>query len=244
MRMIAEAGRGVVVLLREPTPTALSERVRGFIETGRPQSELRDYGIGAQILIDLGVRDMILLSNTDAPSSASTAMGCTSSAAGPIAGRAADMAQAPHIMIVEARYYAHIADELAKGAIAALDAAGATHRARRRCRAPSRSRRRSASPRRRPKRHRPALRRLCRARLRHPRRDHALRSCLQRDARAACRSWRCAHELAIGFGVLTVENEAQALARARVDKTNKGGEAARACLAMIELKRRFGLVAP
>jgi 3,4-dihydroxy 2-butanone 4-phosphate synthase/GTP cyclohydrolase II len=63
MRMIAEAGRGVVVLLREPTGTALSERVRGFLETGRPQFELRDYGIGAQILIDLGVRDMILLTN-------------------------------------------------------------------------------------------------------------------------------------------------------------------------------------
>ena len=50
-----------------------------------------------------------------------------------------------------------------------------------------------------------------------------------------------AHNLAIGFGILTVENEAQALARARVDRRNKGGEAANACLAMIELKRHFGL---
>jgi 6,7-dimethyl-8-ribityllumazine synthase len=49
------------------------------------------------------------------------------------------------------------------------------------------------------------------------------------------------HRLAIGFGILTVENEAQALARAAVEKRNKGGEAARACLAMIELKHRFGL---
>jgi 3,4-dihydroxy 2-butanone 4-phosphate synthase / GTP cyclohydrolase II len=64
MHMIAAEGRGVVVLLREPTPTALSDRVRGFIETGEPQRELRDYGIGAQILIDLGVRDLVLLSNT------------------------------------------------------------------------------------------------------------------------------------------------------------------------------------
>ncbi len=31
----------------------------------RPSSELRDYGVGAQILIDLGVRDMILLSNSE-----------------------------------------------------------------------------------------------------------------------------------------------------------------------------------
>ena len=36
------------------------------------------------------------------------------------------MADVPHIMLVEARYYAHIADELAKGAIAALAAAGAS----------------------------------------------------------------------------------------------------------------------
>jgi 6,7-dimethyl-8-ribityllumazine synthase len=46
---------------------------------------------------------------------------------------------------------------------------------------------------------------------------------------------------AIGFGILTVENEAQALARARIDRKNKGGEAARACLAIIELRQQFGL---
>jgi 3,4-dihydroxy 2-butanone 4-phosphate synthase/GTP cyclohydrolase II len=64
MLTIAEAGRGIIVLLREPTPTALSERVRGLIENGSAGPELRDYGIGAQILLDLGVHDMILLSNT------------------------------------------------------------------------------------------------------------------------------------------------------------------------------------
>jgi 3,4-dihydroxy 2-butanone 4-phosphate synthase / GTP cyclohydrolase II len=63
MQIIAEEGRGVVVMLREPTPTALSERVRGYIESGQPQRELRDYGIGAQILLDLGVHDMMLLTN-------------------------------------------------------------------------------------------------------------------------------------------------------------------------------------
>jgi 6,7-dimethyl-8-ribityllumazine synthase len=45
--------------------------------------------------------------------------------------------------------------------------------------------------------------------------------------------------LAIGNGVLTVENEAQALARARPDEKNKGGEAAQAALAMMTLKDRF-----
>lgn len=64
MRMIGEADRGVVILIREPRPTALSDRVRRKI--GEPVEnfpQLRDYGIGAQILVDLGVKDMILLSN-------------------------------------------------------------------------------------------------------------------------------------------------------------------------------------
>lgn len=46
--------------------------------------------------------------------------------------------------------------------------------------------------------------------------------------------------LAIGNGILTVENEAQALARARPAEKDKGGEAAKAALAMLELRGRFG----
>ena len=68
MRMIEEEGRGVLVLIREPNRTAISQRVRAKLgEEGDPDfigDELRDYGVGAQILLDLGVRDMILLSNT------------------------------------------------------------------------------------------------------------------------------------------------------------------------------------
>jgi 6,7-dimethyl-8-ribityllumazine synthase len=45
--------------------------------------------------------------------------------------------------------------------------------------------------------------------------------------------------LAIGYGILTVENEAQALVRADPDGRDKGGESVRACLALIELARRF-----
>ena len=45
--------------------------------------------------------------------------------------------------------------------------------------------------------------------------------------------------LAIGNGILTVENEAQALARARPEEKDKGGEAAKAALAMLALKARF-----
>jgi 3,4-dihydroxy 2-butanone 4-phosphate synthase/GTP cyclohydrolase II len=65
MRMIGEAGRGVIVLIREPLPTSLSDRVRARIGgTATASDQLRDYGVGAQILLDLGVREMILLSNT------------------------------------------------------------------------------------------------------------------------------------------------------------------------------------
>src|SRR3954454_6590622 len=46
--------------------------------------------------------------------------------------------------------------------------------------------------------------------------------------------------LAIGNGILTVENEDQALARARPDDKDKGGEAAKAAIAMLELRTRFG----
>jgi 3,4-dihydroxy 2-butanone 4-phosphate synthase / GTP cyclohydrolase II len=64
MRMIGETGRGVVVLIREPLPTSLSDRVRARVAGGTPPTDqLRDYGVGAQILLDLGVREMILLSN-------------------------------------------------------------------------------------------------------------------------------------------------------------------------------------
>ncbi|MEZ5710491.1 MAG: 6,7-dimethyl-8-ribityllumazine synthase [Blastomonas sp.] len=46
--------------------------------------------------------------------------------------------------------------------------------------------------------------------------------------------------IAIGNGILTVENEAQALARARRSEKDKGGEAAKAAIAMLGLAERFG----
>ncbi len=65
MRMIAQEGRGAVVLLRDPRPTAVSERAASVAAgEGPPNPFLRDYGIGAQILVELGVRDMVLLTNT------------------------------------------------------------------------------------------------------------------------------------------------------------------------------------
>ena len=46
--------------------------------------------------------------------------------------------------------------------------------------------------------------------------------------------------LAIGNGILTVEDEAQALVRADPTQKDKGGEAAKAAIALLELRQRFG----
>jgi 3,4-dihydroxy 2-butanone 4-phosphate synthase/GTP cyclohydrolase II len=62
MEAIAAHGAGVVVLIRDTSPTALSRQIKGAdVEGEAPQ--LRDYGVGAQILADLGVHDMVLLTN-------------------------------------------------------------------------------------------------------------------------------------------------------------------------------------
>ncbi len=67
MQMIADAGQGVVVVLREASASSLTAMVSQKIVAqidGGSNRELRDYGVGAQILTDLGVSQMILLSNT------------------------------------------------------------------------------------------------------------------------------------------------------------------------------------
>ena len=66
MRLIGEAGRGVVVLIRDHEPTMFSRIVLERQGKGlkKPIADLRQYGIGAQTLIDLGVRRMIMLSNS------------------------------------------------------------------------------------------------------------------------------------------------------------------------------------
>jgi len=67
MKMIGKQGSGVIVIIRDIRPDRLQHMVkqRGGEETApAPSTTLRDYGIGAQILCDLGIRDMILLSNT------------------------------------------------------------------------------------------------------------------------------------------------------------------------------------
>jgi 6,7-dimethyl-8-ribityllumazine synthase len=150
------------------------------------------------------------------------------------------MAKATHIMIVEAPYYAQIAEELARGAVAALDAADASYE-------------RFAVP---GAFEIPGAIRIALAAGENfgKRRfdGFVALGCVIRgetthydyvcgESARGLQDLVLQHRAAIGFGILTVENEAQALARARVDGKNKGGEAARACLAMVALRRQFGL---
>ena len=57
-------GAGVAVFIRDSNPAWLSERYGAEADVDHGANVLRDYGVGAQILIDLGVRDMTLLSNS------------------------------------------------------------------------------------------------------------------------------------------------------------------------------------
>ena len=66
MRLIAQKDRGVVVIIREPTLASLGHilKERDGEAMAGPIHELRQYGMGAQILQDLGLKEMILLTNT------------------------------------------------------------------------------------------------------------------------------------------------------------------------------------
>lgn len=146
------------------------------------------------------------------------------------------MAGDSHILIVEARFYPDISDELLRGATAALSEAGATFD---RVEVPGVF----EIP--------AAVRMAVAATDPAPQYDGYLAlGCVIRgetthydivanESARALQDLAGEFALALGFGVLTVENEAQAWARARVDQKNKGAEAARACLAMIDVKRRL-----
>ena len=66
MKAIAAEGAGVIVVINRPLPDALSQalRVRAAGSAPPDKEQLRDYGVGAQILAELGVHDMILLTNS------------------------------------------------------------------------------------------------------------------------------------------------------------------------------------
>jgi 3,4-dihydroxy 2-butanone 4-phosphate synthase/GTP cyclohydrolase II len=58
-------GPGVIVFIRDPSGSAISERRAAGTGPMRDQ-RIRDYGVGAQILLDLGVGDLVLLTDSEA----------------------------------------------------------------------------------------------------------------------------------------------------------------------------------
>jgi 3,4-dihydroxy 2-butanone 4-phosphate synthase/GTP cyclohydrolase II len=66
MRAIAAEGAGVIVVINRPVPGGLAQalKLRAGLASESDGEQLRDYGVGAQILAELGVHDMILLTNS------------------------------------------------------------------------------------------------------------------------------------------------------------------------------------
>lgn len=145
----------------------------------------------------------------------------------------------PHLLIIDARFYEDLADELVKGAVAAIERARATYD---RVSVPGAF----EVP--------AALSMAIEASL-----DggtdydgYVLLGCVIRgetshydivagESGRAIMDIAIAESAAVGYGILTVENDEQAWARARVSEGNKGAAAADAALQMIALRARFGL---
>ncbi len=151
------------------------------------------------------------------------------------------MTEAPHIMIVEARFYAEIADELVRGATAVLDAAGVTYE---RFEVPGAFEIPAAI--------RCAIRAMDFFAARRRFDGYVALGCVIRgetshyehvctESARALQDLSVTYALALGYGILTVDNREQAWARANVSQLNRGGAAAEACLAMVDLKRRLRL---
>lgn len=148
---------------------------------------------------------------------------------------------APHIMILEADFYKDIADALARGAIGALAESGASFE---RFSVPGAFelpaalkyaiRSMELTPSRRRFDGYIALGCVIRGETSHY--DYVCGECAR-----GLQSLAVDYALALGFGVLTVENRDQAWDRASIEGRNKGAEAAQACLSMIDLKRHFKL---
>ncbi|MEM8588691.1 MAG: 6,7-dimethyl-8-ribityllumazine synthase [Pseudomonadota bacterium] len=142
------------------------------------------------------------------------------------------MTAGPHILIVEAPFYADIVEELRAGAEEALAAAGATveHAS-----VPGAF-------------EVPAVISIAADTGRYD--GYVALGCVIRgetshydyvcaESARGLQDLAVDRRLAIGYGILTTDDDAQAWVRARRDEKNKGRDAAEACLAMIALKRRF-----
>ena len=153
----------------------------------------------------------------------------------------ADMSEQRRILIVEARFYQDIADELVKGAAKELEEAGLGHDrlavpgvfevpgaiqfAIRAMETHSATTNYAGFV---------ALGTVIRGETDHY--EH-----IARETTRALMDIATNQSVALGFGILTCDTSDQAKARAAVDRGNKGAEAARACLRMMEVKKDFRL---
>lgn len=147
--------------------------------------------------------------------------------------------RAPHLLIIDARFYDDIADELAKGAVAAVESAGGTHD---RLSVPGAFELPAALS--------MALEAAATGGTHYD--GFVLLGCVVRgetshydivagESARAIMDISIAEGIALGNGILTVENLEQAWARARIDAGDNGGGAAKAALAMIAAREQLGL---
>ena len=145
----------------------------------------------------------------------------------------------PHLLIIEARFYDDLADELLRGAVGALERAGATYE---RVTVPGALEIPAALS--------MALEAVDEGTAEYD--GYVALGCVIRgetfhfetvagESARGLMDLSIDEAIALGNGILTVENDEQAWARARVDGKNKGGAAAEAALRMIALRERFKL---
>ena len=148
--------------------------------------------------------------------------------------------QAPRILIVVARFYEDIANALIGGAVGALDEAGADHEI---VEVPGAFEIPAAI----------AMALADRASVQYD--GFVTLGCVIRgetthydyvcgESARGLQDLAVAHRLPLGYGILTCETRDQAWARADIERGNKGADAARACLTMVQLARRFGAGRP
>ncbi len=147
--------------------------------------------------------------------------------------------RSPNLLIIEARFYEEIADELLRGATAVLEQAGATFDS---VSVPGAF-------------ELPAALSMALEASEHGGTHYdgyVILGCVIRGETShydivanefarAIQEIATDEAIAIGFGILTVENSDQAWVRARVDRLNRGGAAAEAAVRMAALRARFGL---
>jgi 6,7-dimethyl-8-ribityllumazine synthase len=145
----------------------------------------------------------------------------------------------PHLLIVEARFYDDLADELLQGAVQAIERAGASYE---RVTVPGAL-------------EIPAAVKMALLAMENETANYdafVVLGCVIRgetyhfnivsdQSARAIMDLAVDHGLALGNGILTVENDDQAWARARVNEQNKGGAAAEAALAMLALRQKFAV---